>query len=61
MGQKIALLALALSIVPLLFVHAWLGIAAAIATYVLAARMAVRDMDRVFLIRSLKAKPKVPR
>ena len=61
MIQKIGLFVLVLAIIPLLYVHAWLGIGAAIATYIFAAMMAVRDMDRVFLIRSLKAKPKVDR
>ena len=61
MDQKLGLLALVLSIGPLLYVHAWLGIAAAIVAYIFAARMAVHDMDRVFLVRSLKAKPKINR
>ena len=55
MPYKSALLVLALAIVPLLYVNSWLGIAAAIAAYAIAARLANREMDRVFLIEKLKA------
>jgi hypothetical protein len=53
---KSALLVLTLAIIPLLYVNAWLSLAAAIAAYVVAAKLANRRMDRVFLIRSLKGK-----
>jgi hypothetical protein len=53
---KSALLMLTLAIMPLLYVNAWLSAAAAIAAYVVAAKLANRHMNRAFLIRSLKGK-----
>ena len=40
---------------------AWLGLAVAIVAYVLAAKLANREMDRVFLIENLKNKVEPPK
>jgi hypothetical protein len=40
----------------LFYVNVWLGLTTAIVAYVLSAKLANRDMDRIFLVRSLKAK-----
>lgn len=54
--NKWMLLVLALAIIPLFYVNVWLGLTTAIVAYVLSAKLANRDMDRIFLVRSLKAK-----
>ena len=51
MPYKSALIVLTLAIVPLLYFNVWLSLGAAIAAYIIAARLANRQMDRVFLIR----------
>ena len=43
---KLALLLLAIAVIPLLYVSIWLGLAAVIAVYVLIARLANKDFDR---------------
>jgi hypothetical protein len=50
--NKWMLLVLAVAIVPLFYVSVWLGLTAAIVAYVLSAKLANRDMDRIFLVRS---------
>ena len=42
-----ALLLLTVALLPLLFVSLWFGIAVAVAAYVLAARLAGNDLDRL--------------
>jgi hypothetical protein len=54
--SKWMLLLLVVAIVPLFYVNVWLGLTSAIVAYVLSAKLANRDMDRIFLVRSLKAK-----
>ena len=61
MPYKSALIVLTLAIVPLLYFNVWLSLGTAIAAYVIAARLANRQMDRVFLIRSLKGRSVSPR
>ena len=58
MALKIALLVLLLAVLPLFYVNTWMGLGAAVAAYALAAKLATRHMDRVFLVRSLKVKRK---
>ena len=53
---KTVLLLLTLAIAPLLYVNGWLSLAAAIAAYVVAAKLANRQFDRAFLHRSLERK-----
>jgi hypothetical protein len=43
---KLALLLLAIALMPLFYVSIWLGTAAAIAVYALMARLANKDFDR---------------
>jgi hypothetical protein len=54
--SKWMLLLLVVAIVPLFYVNDWLGLTSAIVAYVLSAKLANRDMDRIFLVRTLKAK-----
>jgi len=54
--SKWMLLVLALAIVPLFYANVWVGLTAAIVAYVLSAKLANRDMDRIFLVRRLKAR-----
>ena len=54
--SKWMLLLLVVAIVPLFYVNVWLGLTSAIFAYVLSAKLANRDMDRIFLVRTLKAK-----
>jgi hypothetical protein len=54
--SKWMLLLLVVAIVPLFYVNVWLGLTSAIVAYVLSAKLANRDMDRIFLVRTLKAK-----
>ena len=54
--SKWMLLLLVVAIVPLFYVNVWLGLTTAIVAYVLSAKLANRDMDRIFLVRTLKAK-----
>ena len=61
MPYKSALIVLTLAIVPLLYFNVWLSLGAAIAAYIIAARLANRRMDRVFLIRSLKGRSVSPK
>ena len=44
--HDVALLLLTLALLPLLYVSAWFGIAVALASYMLVARLAGRDLDR---------------
>jgi hypothetical protein len=44
---------LTLAMMPLLYVNAWLSLAAAIGAYLVAAKLANRHMNRVFLNRNL--------
>lgn len=53
MPYKSALLVLTLAMMPLLYVNAWLSLAAAIGAYLVAAKLANRHMNRVFLNRNL--------
>ena len=59
--NKWMLLVTAVAIIPLFYVNVWLGLAAAIVAYVLSAKLANRDMDRIFVVRSLKAKTDPPK
>ena len=61
MPYKSALIVLTLAIVPLLYFNLWLSLGAAIAAYIIAARLANRQMDRVFQIRSLKGRSVSPK
>jgi hypothetical protein len=61
MPYKSALLVLTLAVIPSFYVNTWLGMAAAVAAYVVAAKIANRQMDRVFLIRTLKNGPAPPK
>ena len=47
----VALLLLTLALLPLLYVSAWFGIAVALAGYMLVARLAGRDLDRLSQLR----------
>ena len=46
--SKLALLALTVAVIPLLYLSVWVGLAALIAIYALAAKLANRDFDRQF-------------
>jgi hypothetical protein len=46
-----ALLLLTLALLPLLYVSIWFGIAVALAGYILLARLAGRDLDRLSRLR----------
>lgn len=61
MLYKSALIVLTLAILPLLYFNVWLSLGAAIAAYIMAAKLANRQMDRVFLIRSLKGRSVSPK
>lgn len=61
MLYKSALLVLTLAIVPLLYLNAWLSLAAAIAAYIIAAKLANRHLDRAFLLRRLRGTPAPPK
>ena len=56
MPYKLSLVVLTLAILPLLYVEAWLGLGAALVAYALAAKLANQDMDRAFLVRTLKSR-----
>jgi len=43
---KLALLLLTIAVIPLMYIHIWLGLAAVIALYALIARLANKDFDR---------------
>ena len=51
---KTVFLLLTLAIVPLLYVNGWLSLTAAIAAYLVAAKLANRQFDRAFLDRNLE-------
>ena len=58
---KLALVVLTLAVLPLLYLEAWLGLGSALVAYALAAKLANQDMDRAFLIRTLKGRaPAIP-
>ena len=61
MPYKSTLFVLTLAVIPSFYVNTWLGMAVAVAAYVVAAKVANRQMDRVFLIRSLKSRPAPPK
>jgi hypothetical protein len=61
MRYRWALPAMALAVLPALYMDVWLGLAVAIVAYVLAAKLANREMDRVFLIENLKTKVEPPK
>jgi Flp pilus assembly protein TadB len=44
---NVALLVLTIALLPLLFISLWFGIAVAVAAYVLVARLAGNDLDRL--------------
>lgn len=60
MPYKSALLVLTLAIVPLLYVSAWSSLGAAIAAYVIAAKLADQQLDRAFLSRRLGRRSALP-
>ena len=61
MLYKSAFLVLTMAIVPLLYLNAWLSLAAAIAAYIIAAKLANRQLDRAFLLRRPRGTPVPPK
>lgn len=46
MPLKLTFAVFTLAVIPLLYVNIWLGLASAIATYAVAARLATKSMDK---------------
>ena len=58
MAYKVAFALLTLAVIPLLFVNLWLGSAAAVGAYTLAARLANKSMDNAQMEAFRRVRPK---